>query len=270
MVTRPAVLMLALATTGCGGSNGPSTPTAPAPIPATQACEVLGNLQSTVGGTLAILSGTECSVEVSPIVKLNLRQASGSLSAGTCSGTVIAPRAVLTAAHCLDGQEIDEVRVWFGAGPEFVASSYAYYPGFRFNESGFDVGVVLMDQDLPRAPARILTSRSGQIGEAAVIAGFGRDENSDTRRLRAGSTNLSGVTDTYLHTVYAPPSSSICQGDSGGPIFLQQGGGWALAGISSATSGSVCNDTGTNYYLSVRNTAVLNFIRQHVPAVVER
>ena len=266
MLARFTVVILALASMAACGSSPPSSPTAPAPIPAAQVCDVLGNLQSTFGSSLAILSGTDCSPAASPIVKLNLR--SGNVSAGTCSGTIITRRAVLTAAHCLDG-DLDAVRVWPGTGLEFTAASFVYYPNFEFGESGFDVGVVLMSEDLPRVPASILTSRAGTVGEAAIIAGFGRDENSDTTRLRAGSTNLSAVTASYLESIYSPPASSICQGDSGGPIFLQQGGSWALAGISSATTGSACNE-GTNYYLPVVHPQVRSFILQHVPNVTQR
>lgn len=264
---RVTILTLAalFASAACG-SSPPASPTAPAPIPAADACSALGGLGSTVDSSIAILSGAECSPGAGPVVKVNLRQLG--LSAGTCSGTIIAPRAVLTAAHCLDGNP-DEVRIWPGVGPEIVAASFAFYPGFVFNESGYDVGVVLMDEDLPRTPVGVLTSRAGQTGEVAIIAGFGRDENSDTTRLRAGSTVLSSVSATYLETIYSPPSSSICQGDSGGPIFLQQNGLWTVAGISSATTQSACN-TGTNYYLPVSHPSVIGFIRQHVSGLLER
>lgn len=249
----------------CGGSGGGTpTPTAPAPIPALDACNALGG--STTSAGTAILNGANCT-NPSPVVLMNMRDAAGN-GLGACSGTLVTPRLILTAAHCLD-ENVGIVRVWLGSGPQIDSTTFTHYPGYRFNQSGFDVGVVVMSEDLPRTPVPILTSRDGRGGETAIIVGWGRDQNNSSHTLRAGSTTISGVRDGFLETLFAPPSSSVCQGDSGGPILLQEGGAWTIAGITSATSDNVCN-TGTNFYQSVRHPAVLDFIRQHVTGLSER
>lgn len=263
MTLRGVALILGLAAIGCGGST-PTQPSNPAPIPAADVCGALGVLSSTTGARIDILSGASCSADRSPVVKLNMKGAGGE-AVGSCTGTIVMPRVVLTAAHCLD-QDVRSVRVWPGTGPEFEAASFVHYPGYVFNQSGFDVGVIFMAEDLPRTPVPLLLSRDGKLGETAIIAGWGRDENSITTSLRAGSTTLSAVTTTFLQTQYAPPSSSVCSGDSGGPIMLQENGRWSIAGITSATSSDACN-TGTNFYQAIRHPNVRDFILQHVPGV---
>ena len=259
--------LLLLAACGGGGGTTPTTPSSPAPIPAADACNVLGGTASTSG--VAILNGSACSADRSSIVLLNMRRDDGA-PLGACSGTVVGPRTILTAAHCLD-EGVQIIRVWLGPpNPEIVAASWVLYPNYVFNRPDvYDVGVIFMNEDLARNPVPILTSRDARTGETAIIAGWGRDQNDAGATLRAGSTTLSAVGSSLLETLYRPPSSSVCSGDSGGPILLQEGGTWTIGGITSATSNNVCN-TGTNFYQAIRQPSVRSFILQHVPAIPQR
>jgi hypothetical protein len=260
-ILKVAICAVVLGVAGCS-KDAPPLPTQPAPIPAASACDALG---ATTG--LSILSGAACDVSRSAVVRLNMRDANN--LGGACTGTIVAPRVVLTAAHCLD-EGVTTVRVWLGSGPEIDAESFTFFPNFQFNNpSSFDVGVVRVGEDLPRTPMPILTSRDAQVGEAAIIAGWGRDELSASASLRAGSTLISAVSAAVLRTIFAPPSASVCQGDSGGPILLNQGGAWAIAGITSATTGNPCNQ-GESIYQAVRHQAVRDFILEHVPGIGQR
>lgn len=251
-------MVVALAAAGCGG-DPPALPTAPTPsvsLPGGGPC-------GTLGGATAILNGTECSPAISSVVLLNSRDRSG-FAVGACSGTIIASRAVLTAAHCL-AAETAIVRVWLGTGPEIVARSYIPHPEYRGSgSSSVDVGVVLMDQDLGRASIPLLLSRDARVGEGAVIAGWGRDLLNVPATLRAGATTITGVSGALLETIFASNVSSVCSGDSGGPILLFENGAWTIGGVISATSETACN-TGTNFYISIRNPAISSFVLSQVP-----
>lgn len=188
---------------------------------------------------------------------------------GACTGTIIQSRAVLTAAHCLDGN-VGFVDVWLGSGALIRASSFKFHPSYNSNNTtALDVGVVLMDQDLGRAPVPILFSRDAVVGETAIVAGWGRDLNNVGATLRAGTTTISGVDSSVLRTQFSTSAAGICQGDSGGPILLSHGGVWSIGGITSAASIFTCND-GTNFYASVRNSSILSFILENVPNAAQR
>jgi hypothetical protein len=189
--------------------------------------------------------------------------------AGACSGTVIASRAILTAAHCLTGDTV-LVRVWLGSGAELVAESFTPHPAYRNGgASTADVGLVVMGQDLERTPIPLLLSRDARVGETAVIAGWGRDQSSVPATLRAGVTTITAASAVLLETQYGTNVSSVCSGDSGGPILLSEGGVWVIAGVTSATSENVCN-TGTNYYVNLRNSSISSFVLELVPNAGQR
>ena len=253
---------------GCGGGNSPGSPSPPVstPGPSATACDVLGGR---AGLSASIINGTACSTANSPVVLLNLRHADG-FSAGSCSATVIAPRAALTAAHCLD-EQVTAVRVWRGVGEEVVATSFHIQPRYNGADSSFDVGIVLTGQDLERPAVPLLLGRDARVGEQAIIAGWGRDELDVSRVLRAGTTTFASVGAALLETRYSPgvSGSGVCAGDSGGPILASEGGVWAVAGVTSALSSAVCV-SGSNYYASLRHPDNRSFVLDLVPQAAQR
>jgi hypothetical protein len=259
----PVAMLATLSACGGSGGGSPTAPPGPSvavPIPAAETCGLLG-------GT-AIYNGARCPPETSSVVQIRLLETHG-FPAGGCSGTVIAPRVVLSAAHCL-GAHIGQARVWLGSEPEIVASSFVAFPGYAQNNPATpDVGLIFLPEDLPRNPVPLLTSRVAREGETAVIAGWGRDQDDPTATLRAGSTTISRVGSLFLETPFNPPLAAICSGDSGGALLLEEAGVWAVAGVSSATTSVACN-TGSNFYVAIRNTAALNFVLDHVPGVGRR
>lgn len=242
----------------------PTNPTNPSE-PVSDACSVVGDSNSL---TARIINGTVCTVGDSPVVELDLLQ-NGQVVSG-CSGTVVAPRVVITAGHCIEG--MTSVRVRTGNG-NFNSTRIDYHPSYdttnTFQE--YDIGVVQVGADLPTRVVDILNTNNLSVGEAGVIGGYGLDDNGNYGTLRAAPVNLSSFATGSIEIRYSGNGSNgnTCNGDSGGPIFLERNGQWVLAGATSWGINQNCGPGDNSYFMNITHPNVKSFVNGLVPGLID-
>ena len=141
-----------------------------------------------------------------------------------CTGTVIAERVVLTAAHC--GVQVDPsaYRVFFGAqisgaGITIDIVEAVAHPAYDDTEA-HDLALVLLAEASPSAP--VIAASSPPPAQLRIV-GFGDTAGGalDGDRKREGTTMV--TSSTPLSLVLGADPSLPCSGDSGGPAFATDG-----------------------------------------------
>ena len=224
--------------------------------------------QSDVGTSQSpILSGTTDTTDTS-VVALIIFPVGDTQEYAACSGSVVSPHVILTAAHCLDpaviGSAIDHVSIFLGddfsdptqqSNPAnlVTVSSYSFDPQFMPGSTtgGHDIGAVVATDPLSLTPMPMNRSSLGSsdIGSAVVAVGFGQSDGTNTMSAgprRSIDTTIFGVDDEHIIL-----DDVICEGDSGGPTLLMKNGATVIAGVHSFTSSDDCVGTGDDTRVDV-------------------
>ena len=189
----------------------------------------------------AIVGGANTGSEFPAVVSLNLADR------GLCTGTVIGPRIVLTAAHCVDfiiGTDlVDDVIVGFGADARAPSRTIAsvdvrshrnYDPG---NFTGFDIALIHLAEDAGVDPVPLNTMDLSEVASTdddilAVGYGISNPEvGSGAGTRRSVDIPLAGI--AAGHIIIGNSMVNICQGDSGGPHLLDIEGEKRIVAVSS-------------------------------------
>lgn len=187
-----------------------------------------------------------------------------------CTGTLVAPRAVLAAAHCLDafGPE-GAYEIVFGPsadGPGVYARRALAHPDYDAATHEHDLAVFELAGDAPAAPAALPGAGFAIAADApARVVGFGETRRPDQPAgvKRGGLTRVTTVTEGAFEAAASPAMS--CSGDSGGPVFVAGAAGEVLAGVT-ASGDPACKERAFN----VRVDAHLDFITARLAEITAR
>jgi len=176
-----------------------------------------------------------------------------------CSGALIAPNLVLTAAHCvIEEASYRVVAVDRNFRPlRLRAIAAAMHPEFvpgttPRTQPGVDLAILKLERPLgpdftplpPRDANRVTA------GDMVLLAGYGvvAEGQKKTARTLRQTTLVSLGTMQVMNRVLVVvdhefraerPGAGACRGDSGGPILQLESGGYRLLGIVSWSSGAL-------------------------------
>ncbi len=171
-----------------------------------------------------------------------------------CGGALVAPDRVLTAAHCISGYRLGDVRVIAGRtdlrsndGQQRRVQGFWTHPGYRSPGQGGDVAVLFLDRALPYRPLPLETNPDAyQPGAPATILGWGytSEGGPNSSELRGADVALFADSDCAATYQQFDPGAMLCAGrprggvdacygDSGGPLVAEG----RLVGVTSWGSG---------------------------------
>jgi len=210
---------------------------------------------------------------------------SGPDHARYCSGTVVAPRLVITARHCVapyvegsyrcdaDGDFSSSLprspatagAVGLAYDPELVEIRMGQFPFDKepaFGEKIYtiptdticrnDIAIVRVDRDLPIAPRAMRLKDPTLPGELVTVVGYGKTFTDVPGRHERHDVEIQAVGKS---TIYPEGKGAFdrtlrlgqaaCPGDSGGPTLADSG---AILGVFSIIENECNSDTARNYY----------------------
>jgi Leucine-rich repeat (LRR) protein len=166
-----------------------------------------------------------------------------------CTGTLVAPKLVITAAHCVSNGNVGLLKVHVGVGtePDFsqrgvAVASFGTSPTYQRDIGGnSDVAYLVLAQPLDDVPITPVATDPEELrtllasGTRPTLVGYGVHDNdipasSGVKYLGPGTVKFFSRNEVWI----GDAQGDGCSGDSGGPAFGQlPNGEWRVFGVTS-------------------------------------
>ncbi|MCA9671614.1 MAG: trypsin-like serine protease [Myxococcales bacterium] len=179
--------------------------------------------------------------------------------ASCASGTLVAPRVVLAAAHSTVAFDVTELRVIFGSHVVSGRGDVGFERQViaKHEAPDADLVLLLLDDNGPTLPLQLTLAEleHTDLGRAARVVGFGATANDreDQDRKRSGVTHLDALSEGPVFAAssswprkgyvvyYGRDGAKSCFGDSGAPLLAREGDGVErVIGVSSFGTEADC------------------------------
>lgn len=190
-----------------------------------------------------------------------------------CSGTLIAPRVVVTAAHCVKGENPTVFTLGYDMdnGTDYEVSAAYYNPDYDaggWDDPGSgDVAVLVLANDVTGVtPAELFTGDFTQYdGDEVIFVGYGRRSVSQALyglKYQVTLTIQDIDADGFWNYTTREDTHNTCGGDSGGPGFILSGGKYYIGGFVSSGDGE-CVEDGYNMRADSNSAWILDMVEQY-------
>ncbi len=210
-----------------------------------------------------------------------------------CGGSLINPRVVLTAAHCVEEETAASVTAVIGRtdlddssqGEIRAVQSIAIHPDYAGNDQLLnDLALLFLETESSMETIAMVGERDpkGLAGTGQLVASYGWGRTSESgpssRVLRKVTTAVVAKADTSWgsslnNTVVltGDDSQSACSGDSGGPLAATDGGEPVLVGVVSGGQANCSTNDYPGVYTRVSSfrTWIDDEMAQGIPTVGE-
>ncbi len=198
------------------------------------------------------------------------------MSQGSCTCTLISPKVVLTAAHCIhqDSGTPDASQFVVLVGPnsynyldylevESVHYNSDWAPN-TYDQERHDVGIVILsNRYYDTDPIPIKTGGVSALWYQNIQAvGYGITTNNESNPLRYWTTLPVEYVGSGQITVNGHGSTGISSGDSGGPLLYDFGNGIQVAGVASTSADGFVYE-GNYASVATNESYILSFINQY-------